>query len=50
MLFIYLFNINYSSKIYVCPFLLRVFIKDYDFNNLDGLAKGVFPTGRELHI
>jgi histone deacetylase complex subunit SAP18 len=34
----------------VCPFLLRVFYKEGDFNSLDEMNAGKLPTTRELHI
>jgi histone deacetylase complex subunit SAP18 len=34
----------------ICPFLLRVFYKDNDFNSLEDMSSGIFPTNRELHI
>jgi histone deacetylase complex subunit SAP18 len=34
----------------ICPFLLRVFYKENEFNSLDDLSNGLFPSGRELHI
>jgi histone deacetylase complex subunit SAP18 len=34
----------------VCPFLLRVFYKEGEYNNLDDLVVGRFPSTRELHM
>jgi histone deacetylase complex subunit SAP18 len=34
----------------ICPFLLRVFYKENDFNNLDSLNNNELPSDRELHI
>ena len=34
----------------VCPFLLRVFYKDNEYNSLDDMNKGIFPIDKELHI
>jgi histone deacetylase complex subunit SAP18 len=33
-----------------CPFLLKVFFKENDFNYLEDLNISIFPTSRELHI
>jgi len=33
-----------------CPFLLKVFYKENDFNSLEDLNSSIFPTNRELHI
>lgn len=33
-----------------CPFLLRVFFKENDYNSLDEIGTGNFPSNRELHI
>ncbi len=46
-------NDKYSAEINrekVCPFLLRVYYKENEFNSLDDMNNGKFPTNRELHI
>jgi histone deacetylase complex subunit SAP18 len=34
----------------ICPFLLKVFYKENDFNSLEDLNNSIFPSSRELHI
>ena len=34
----------------ICPFLLKVFFKENDFNSLEDLNYSIFPSNRELHI
>jgi histone deacetylase complex subunit SAP18 len=34
----------------ICPFLVRVYFKVGDFNNLDDFNAGIFPKQRELYI
>jgi histone deacetylase complex subunit SAP18 len=34
----------------ICPFLLKVFFKENEFNNLEDFNNNVFPPHRELHI
>lgn len=34
----------------VCPFLLKVFYRENDFNDIDDMSNGIFPTNRELHL
>jgi histone deacetylase complex subunit SAP18 len=34
----------------ICPFLLKVFYKENDFNSLEDLNNSIFPSTRELHI
>jgi len=33
-----------------CPFLLKVFYKENDYNSLEDFNKAIFPSNRELHI
>lgn len=45
-----------SSQIYevnrekICPFLLKVFYKENDFNSLEDFNYSIFPSNKELHI
>jgi histone deacetylase complex subunit SAP18 len=34
----------------VCPFLIRLFYRENDFNSLEEMNAGRFPSTRELHI
>ncbi len=34
----------------ICPFLIRLFYKENDFNSLEEMNSGKFPSSRELHI
>ena len=34
----------------VCPFLLRVFYRENDYNSLEDFQNLTFPTNREFHI
>jgi histone deacetylase complex subunit SAP18 len=34
----------------ICPFLLKVFYRENDYNSLEDFNNGIFPTSRELHI
>lgn len=34
----------------ICPFLIRLFYRENDFNSLDEMNAGRFPSTRELHI
>lgn len=34
----------------ICPFLIRLFYKENDFNLLEEMNSGRFPSTRELHI
>jgi len=41
------FEINREK---ICPFLLKVFYKENEFNFLDDFNNGIYPQNRELHI
>lgn len=43
-------NLQEINRETICPFLLRVFYREDDYNSLDDFNKGIFPTDRELHI
>lgn len=34
----------------ICPFLIKLYYKENDFNSLDEMNSGKFPLNRELHI
>jgi histone deacetylase complex subunit SAP18 len=34
----------------ICPFLVKVYYRENEFNNLDDFNNGLFPTNRELYI
>jgi histone deacetylase complex subunit SAP18 len=34
----------------ICPFLVKVYYKENEFNSLDDMNSNVFPTNRELYI
>lgn len=41
---------NEVNREKVCPFLLKVYYKENEFNSLDEMNNSNFPSNRELHI
>ncbi len=43
-------NSNDINREKVCPFLIRLFYRENDFNSLEEMNAGRFASARELHI
>ena len=44
-------NLSYEvNRENICPFLLKVYYKENEFNSLEDLNNCIFPNNRELHI
>jgi histone deacetylase complex subunit SAP18 len=44
------YNTDEINREKVCPFLVKVYFKENDFNNLDDMNNEIFPKNRELYI